>query len=332
MQHQLQQLTQQQQLQQQHSQSSSAGSALVRAQSVARLPAPDCFTGSPSTLDDWGADLEQQFDWYRLTTDADRLRFATGFLKGSARDWWSNLDSASRPTTWDALFAALRLRFQPVTAGETAREQLRVLSQGKGSVHTYINAFRRLLVSVPTMSDDDRLFLFLRGLRPASASFIKIQGVTRLDAAIEAAARIGGLDEHAHGIRSAASPIVSASDPFSAPMDLDAIHTETRHRDQSSRAVVPDAPITRAELLTMFDSLRRELAVDRPRDHRAPTASTGSNVHTQQRSLPRIPHLSAEQIRTYMDQGMCFGCGSTEHRSRDCPKRKIVDGRVTWSH
>jgi hypothetical protein len=51
------------------------------------------------------------------------------------------------------------------------------------------------------------------------------------------------------------------------------------------------------------------------------------------RGLPVIPHLSPEQVKAYMDAGKCFGCGSNDHRSRQCPKRTVgADGRPSWSN
>jgi hypothetical protein len=39
------------------------------------------------------------------------------------------------------------------------------------------------------------------------------------------------------------------------------------------------------------------------------------------------------QVQEYMDAGKCFGCGSTDHQSRKCPKRKEgANGRVSWSN
>src|SRR6185295_10100537 len=115
------------------------------------------------TLDDWLARMRQQFEWYGIGSgdDAARIRFAAGYLSGAALDWWEH--SQSKPTTWADTEQALRTRFQPVTSADSARAKMHALVQGRSPVQDYVSAFRRLLVAVPTMGDDDRLFLFLRG-------------------------------------------------------------------------------------------------------------------------------------------------------------------------
>ena len=167
--HSMQQQLQQVQAQLQLSQANAVAAAHVRTQPSNRIPAPPSYTGISNKLDEWVADIQQQFEWYNITADVDQLRFAYGFLKGSARDWWTNTPAASRPVTWLTLVAALRHRFQPITAGETARGQLRLLTQGKNSVHSYIAAFQRLLIAVPEMAEQDRVYQFLQGLRPSTA-------------------------------------------------------------------------------------------------------------------------------------------------------------------
>jgi hypothetical protein len=160
-----------------------------------RLPPPAPFEGSAVKLDDYSADMQQQFSWYAIVADPDKVRFGVGFLRGAARDWWTNLAAGAQPATWDELIAALRARFQPVTTAETARAKLHSLSQGKASAHDYISAFRRLLVAVPDMAEADRLFAFTRGLNPAIAMQIRVQGIATLEQAIAMATRIGGLRE-----------------------------------------------------------------------------------------------------------------------------------------
>ena len=102
---QLQQLMQQQQ-QQLALQPPAAAAAAPRVDRP-RLPAPAAYDGKAASLDKWIADLRQQFEWYGITLDADRMRFATGFIEGSARDWWTALASAARPTAFEDLVAAI---------------------------------------------------------------------------------------------------------------------------------------------------------------------------------------------------------------------------------
>jgi hypothetical protein len=164
-----------------------------------RLPSPPMFEGKASALDDWETSLSKQFDWYATPDDTQRVSFATAFLSGAAFDWWRHLTPAERSTvsTFTALIAALRGRFQPVTSAHMARAKLHALSQGKATVHEYVAVFRRLTAAVPSMSEDDRLFAFIRGLKPSIATTLQVHGVRALEAAIEMATRVGSIGEFA---------------------------------------------------------------------------------------------------------------------------------------
>ena len=329
-QHMQQLLALQAQAQQQHAAPVAAAAHAAPRSAAPRLPPPGCFDGTASRLDDWVADLRQQFEWYHTAADDDRIRFACGFLRGAARDWWTHLaDGAAQPATWDAMVAALRARFQPVTTAETARAKLLALSQGKASVHDYVAAFRRLLVAVPKMDEDDRLFQFTRGLQPAIATQLRVQGVKTLDAAIEMATRIGSVkDMHAMG--ASALPVAASSAAHApSPMDLDALLTEgvegLEPAETSSITAATDAPITRAEFQQLLNAMREQRS-------RAPMrgagASGGSRAQQQgkPRALPTISHLSPAQVKEYMDANKCFSCGSTDHINRFCPTKRPKQG------
>ena len=51
-----------------------------------------------------------------------------------------------------------------------------------------------------------------------------------------------------------------------------------------------------------------------------------------QRRLPIVPHLTPDQVKEHMAAGKCFGCGSKEHSARGCPKRKMINGKPSWSN
>ena len=295
-----------------------------------RIPAPAQYDGKAAALDDWLSELGQQFAWYGASTgtDALRLRFATAYLRGAARDWWTH--HPSPPVTWAAFSDALRARFQPVTAAHAARAKLLSLAQGKAPVNDYIAAFRRLLVSVPDMGEADKLFQFLRGLRPPIAAHLRIQNVTTLDAAVQMAARIGSVGEMAAAAQEHAG--AASSSAAHAPMELDAL-LNIEGLEQETSGCVPqtapgNAPATQAQLAELLNALRGQLKG---------SAGSGNNAGTRSGKPrrfggpPRIPHLTPAQVHEYMAAGKCFGCGSKEHTSRGCPRRKIgEDGRVCW--
>jgi len=303
-----------------------------------RIAAPSPYGGSATTLDDWLSRMRQQYAWYgdALSTDVERMRFAAAYLSGTALDWWEHL-GAARPVTWDAMQVDLRKRFQPVTTAEAARRALRTLTQGKQSVHAYVASFRRLLVAVPGMAEEDRLFAFKEGLHPSISMQLNAQGVETLDAAVAMASRIGGARDVAASVASS-----SSSAAAHAPMDLDALQIDgieglERDTDGADESADADAPITRRELQQQLQRQHQQMlnAMREQRSSSSAPASKGSarSGRFQPRGPPRIPHLSEEQVKEYMAAGKCFGCGSTEHSARACPKRKVgADGRPSWSN
>lgn len=296
-----------------------------------RLPPPPFYSGGASALDDWFGAMEQQILWYGdgLPTDSARLVWVASFLQGPALDWWKTL--VAKPATVAEFGTALRARFQPVNSAEIARAKLLTLVQGRGTVQAYVDAFRRLLVRVPDMAESDRVFQFLRGLQPAVATQLRVQGVTTVDRAIEMAVRVGSLMEHgaAASGSAAAAPRASGSQ---APMELDSIEgLEGDTEGAGAPNGQDDAPVTQAQLRQMLNAMRDERRGPANRGGRG--GGRGGPSSHRVRGLPQVQHLSPAQVQEYMDAGKCFGCGSTEHQSRRCPKRKEgADGRVSWSN
>jgi hypothetical protein len=308
--------------QQAHPQPPGAVAGPPRA-SAPRIPPPPPFDGRAAKLDSWLLDLEGQYDFYAMGQDAERLRLATGFLAGAARDWWVHTDAAARPTSWANFVASLRKEFQPVTSAETARAKILALSQGKASVNEYIAAFRRLLIAVPDMAESDRLFQFTRGLRPQIAMQLRMQGVATVDAAITAATRIGSAGELAG--------LSAFGHLGGAPMELDSIEEWSQTSDASDTSShssrVSKLEENMQEMLAYMREQRTGGSSSSSRGGLAPRGGSSSANH-RLRGLPRIPHLSPNEVKEYMDAGKCFGCGSKEHQSRQCPKRKEGAGQA----
>lgn len=304
-------------LQQQH-----AAAPAAAAPPAPRLAPPPPFDGRANALDAWLPRMAKQFAWYRYGADAheQRIRLAMTCFEGAALDWW--LHNAQQPQTWDALVTALRARFQPITAATAARTRLMSLTQGRAPVHDYVSVFRRLLVAVPDMAEADRLFHFKRGLQPAIATQLNVAAIERLDAAIDAAVRVGSA--HASGHAAAASAA-------HAPMELDAMLDGIEGLEPSTLG--DDAPVTRSELQHFLNAVREQRRTAPPSSAGAGSDRRSSSAGRFMRGPPRVPHLTASQVEEYMAAGKCFGCGKTDHAARQCPKRKQgADGKVSWSN
>ena len=285
-----------------------------RAQSMRSAPATP-FSGTVGALDEWISLMVQQFDFYSADTDAERIRYAAALLRLAALDWWQQI--AVKPATWVDMVAALRVRFQSVLRAETARIAMYALKQGASSTADYVSKFRHLLGAVPTMSADDQLFQFKRGLNDVIARQLNINGVASLDLAIGMAVRVG-----------ATMPQAAAAASSSAHTEMDLSNIEGL--DQETGDSASEAPVSRKEMQEML------LAAMQGRGAGSSSRAGGKGargpwVPRDQRPLPQIAHLSPQQVKERMAAGQCFGCGATDHNSRYCPKRVMSkEGRVSW--
>lgn len=318
----------QQQMQHQAAVASSPGASSIAASSASsaprfergpRISPPQSFDGKSSALDEWIVELNQQFEWYGTNTEAERIRFATMFLKGAARDWWMHLPSADKNSivSWTQLTDSLRKRFQPVTTAEMARAKLSSLAQGKSNIHEYVAAFRRLIISLPSMEEGDKLFAFVRGLKSAIATQIRVQGITTVDSAIELAVRVGSLGEFAAIASAASGSNSSNSGSNSAPMELDAIEGLESESTNDTNGNSNSNSVTRAEFQQLLAAMQDRRA---PNKNRRPAGGErGGEVRS-----PRfqVKGLTPEQVRSHLDANTCFGCGSKDHQSRNCPAKQ----------
>jgi len=292
--------------------------------SLPRLAPPPFFDGQSNKVDEWITNLQQQFDYYEssFSSDAQRLRFASAYLKGPALDWWSNVPVAGRPTTISGLYAAIRGRFQPISSADTARAKLLNLTQGKGSVHDYVSAFRRLLILVPTMSEDDRLFQFIRGLPSAAASQLKLQAVATVEEAIAMATRIGAFNEY-NGWNSRAAPASAAmARNDSSAMDLDNIEGLEKETADFEETDPSAAPVTRAEFAELLNAMRQSRGQSKGNDshHQGRKSNEGKSDIASR--MAKKYNLSLDQVREHWDKSLCFNCSKKGHASHECRGNK----------
>jgi hypothetical protein len=313
MQAQLQQQAQQLQQHQQAAAAAAAAAAVAPSPAARRvkIPAASNYAGSPSMLDGWLREMRQQFDWYQISADTEQVSMAAAQLRSTALDWWcaqlSTAEQASLKTSFVQFEMALRSRFQPVNSAQTARLALDSLRQGsKQSVHDYTSAFRRLLVSVPDMSEADKVHRFVQGLRGAAQTQLIVHGADTLDKAIAMAARVGSLAQYA-----ASSAAVAGS----TPMELAAMLRPGDSGDADASDDDANAPVTRGEWKQLLAAMQQRHSSPSQGAKRAPFGR-GS------RGAPRVSGLTAAQVRERLDSGLCFVCGEAGHRKYDCPQNK----------
>jgi hypothetical protein len=271
------------------------------------------YDGAAGTkLDEWLEELGLAVDLYELNPH-ESIRFGASRLRGAALQWWRAMNKADKAAiiTLDLLAKALRSRFQPVTSAHVAREKLLSLSQGTRHVNDYIAEFQRWHTQLPTMSKEDALFQFERGLRTDIAEKLRIQGVSTLPEATALAARVGALTAP-----SSASVGRSGSSVASRVNQMD-------FGDEDSG--------TTAEQRLQ----RMEAALNALQMNSNPSGGNGARTQgkrgyanpkqrlQQRQSRPppqiQIPGVSDEVLQQRWAAKLCLRCGQEGHRSMACP-------------
>ena len=135
----------------------------------------------------------------------------------------------------------------PKNAQRNLRSQLHYLTQ-KGSVKAYSAEFRRLLLQLPPMDEDNLVDRYLRGLKPQTRMEVELHDPQNLDDAERYAMLVDDIRFRNGGMKR--NNNLPSTQPFSrpqsfqrsfqpqnqgpVPMDLDAINSRQGHRQQSS--------------------------------------------------------------------------------------------------
>ena len=158
-----------------------------------RLPEPKGFDGAreSKTLENFIWDMEHYFKVSKRK-DAQKVDIAALYLKDDAKLWWRSREEADRASgkdpinTWEEMKAALRKQFLPKNTSWVACDGLRELRR-TGTVREYVKEFMPLLLDIDGMSEEDKLFAFVSGLKPWAQTELRRQRIEDLSTAIAAA-------------------------------------------------------------------------------------------------------------------------------------------------
>ncbi|CAL5413401.1 unnamed protein product [Camellia sinensis] len=147
---------------------SSGGMEFTRA----RVPEPRAYGGARNAkeLDNFLFDREQYFKAVKADAEETRISMATMYLSGDAKLWWQTKHDEmqrglSTIETWEQLKHELKLQFFPKNVEYNARRALRDLKH-TGTIREYVKEFSGLMLDIKDMSEKDKLFFFLEGLKP----------------------------------------------------------------------------------------------------------------------------------------------------------------------
>jgi len=148
-------------------------------------------------------------------TDEVKINLASSLMKGNAASWWYMLvQSGNVPQAWVTFKEAVRREFVPQDQVRRSRDRLRELQQ-KGSVSSYLNIFRNITISIPNMSEDEKLDKFCAGLKPNIRLEVLKAGPSNMDDASRIALNV---DSALYGIGMFSSNSSNSSGP--TPMDI----------------------------------------------------------------------------------------------------------------
>ena len=307
--------------------SSSVSSPRIGAHSANRPRGPTApeFSGAhikDFEIDGWVREMKKQFAFYDpsvFPTDESKVRHATFFLKGAAAEWWDTVDKRDASgvdvtANWDAFVARLRERYRPLQASAIARQRIDALRQ-KGPVSAYCDLFQKELTPITTMSDEDQIFFFVKGLSSQVVQTkVREKDPSTLHEAMDIAVRAEvyqGKGQIAFGYRSYGA----SSHSSSAPMDVNAIdgteETPESPADSASRDMSPQQMLAAME--KMFVAA---LNHQKPKGAGAPSNSAGGGNPRGD----RIPGLKFEkgEIDALRRENRCFKCKQVGHMKGEC--------------
>jgi len=270
---------------------------------------------SGAKLEEWLQELAKVVRLFSLN-GREAVEFGTARLTGAALQWSLALDAQQQAVLTDSstLAAGLRARFQPVGMAVLAREQLDRLVQGPRSVNDYIADFQRLRAQLPDMGEADALHALGRGLHADLLQKLREHNVSTVQAAIELAARIGGLRQAAVRATVMAAAQMEIDDGDGASLDdrIQRAVINAMHSQQSSSSGASSSGLgAKTQTLQSYGSGRGRGGPTMPQ------RGGGSNRFAQ-RPPPNIPGVSPELFEQRRAAGVCYRCGG-DHRSIECP-------------
>ncbi|KAG9444744.1 hypothetical protein H6P81_016084 [Aristolochia fimbriata] len=161
-----------------------------------KVPRPKVYDGTrdPKVIDNFLWQVEQYLLVSNVHGDEHMIMGASMFLVDDAILWWrrrtgDGAASTNPILTWVDLKAELKRQFFPENAEFEARKELRALKQS-GRIKEYVSRFTSLMLSISNMTDEDRLFAFLDGLKPWAEQELRRRDVKSLAEALSTAEKL----------------------------------------------------------------------------------------------------------------------------------------------
>ncbi|KAA0065526.1 uncharacterized protein E6C27_scaffold638G00290 [Cucumis melo var. makuwa] len=182
-----------------------AGGAISVSKVKVPEPKPFCGARYAKALENYIFDLEQYFKATNTVAEETKVTLATMHLSEDAKLWWRSRyvdiqEGRCTVDTWDALKRELRSQFFPENVEILARRKLRDLRH-TGEIREYVKQFAGLMLDIRDMSEKDKVFYFVEGLKPWARAKLYEQRVQDLTSAYAAAERLFDLTSDSQDAR-----------------------------------------------------------------------------------------------------------------------------------
>lgn len=268
--------------------------AAMRGLAKAKLREPSMFNGRKKNDVDR---FLQQTQTYLSVCGVDQRwwpAYATTYFDGDVVLWWETHQVATNHVqyTWEEFCNVMRSQFRPLNYREEARRKATSMFQGKWTVYEYAQRFLREVNMVATMSEDDKMYHFRKGLREEIIGAMLNSNHQTVTEIIQEASTVESRLKEVSAMRSHAFKMQPPTQGYfteynyggPTPMEIGSMTTLPR---QSYRAA----------LLTT--------RVAPPRLKNGPTTTAGK--------------LDDKERQKCKDKGLCFKCRQPGHTWRNCP-------------
>jgi hypothetical protein len=286
--------------------------------------------GSGFPVRPWLDEVESFFAMAGYTSDADRALSFPTLLTGAAHQWWTASLAAwpaGTPLAWAAIRKAFLAHYVAANEAQVARLDVQRLCHGaqgvprgaaKMNLHQYITSYQRLMMVLPEMAENERVFNFVAGLPAdmqrrammyprATLAESVAEAVGRaavLMVADRAGSRHRGDDMELHYLGADEDAPTSPGGP-AAPAPSS--------REDALLAAVLALGATQKTLAAQLNAL-----ASRPQAAKSGSTSSGGGRPRVGRSS-YVEGLSAGVADARRAAGACMKCGQSGHFKNECP-------------
>lgn len=225
---------------------------------IARHMKPPIFFGDRDAgeLDTWAFQLTKYLALQPNLTPQDQVNVAGLMLKGQAACWYRDIcqrPAAMQPHDLDTFLGELRTVFQPLGRDKQARDQLSTAHmRPRDSLGVYTTHIRKLFLSIPNISEDEKLDRYVRGLTQELRREVILRQPTSFEEAVKQATLYDSVLAMARGRNPYYSPTYPVSHSQvrrehseAVPMEIDALQRgvgskQTGNREETQGSRMPE--------------------------------------------------------------------------------------------